>query len=83
MKNGDAMKKEYDFSKGVRGRFLRKAETTHVPVYLEPDVEEQLTRLADNERSDLGLVVNRWLRRDMQMAVHEEPTPYVTKKPEN
>jgi hypothetical protein len=83
MKNDDSMKKEYDFSKGVRGRFFHKAEATHTPVYLEPDVEEQLTRLADKEHSGLGIVVNRWLRRDMEMAVHEEPASYVTKKPDN
>ncbi len=32
------MKKEYDFSKGERGRFFRPDAELNIPVYLEPDV---------------------------------------------
>jgi hypothetical protein len=32
------MKKEYDFSKGERGKFFRPNAELNVPVYLEPDV---------------------------------------------
>jgi len=36
---GDApMKKEYDFSKGERGKFFRPDAELNIPVYLEPDV---------------------------------------------
>jgi hypothetical protein len=31
------MKKEYDFSKGVPGKFYRAAAELRMPVYLEPD----------------------------------------------
>jgi len=34
------MKKEYDFSKGERGKFYRPDAQLNVPVYLEPDVRE-------------------------------------------
>ena len=32
------MKKEYDFSKGERGKFFRADAELNIPVYLEPDV---------------------------------------------
>ncbi len=32
------MKKEYDFSKGERGKFYRPDAELSIPVYLEPDV---------------------------------------------
>ncbi len=33
------MKREYDFSKGERGRFFHPEAILHVPVYLEQGVE--------------------------------------------
>ncbi|MGC9995768.1 MAG: hypothetical protein ABSE79_10625 [Terriglobia bacterium] len=32
------MKKEYDFSKGERGKFFRPDAELNIPVYLDPDV---------------------------------------------
>lgn len=32
------MKKEYDFSKGERGKFFRADAELNIPVYLDPDV---------------------------------------------
>jgi hypothetical protein len=34
------MKKEYDFSKGERGKFYRPDVRLNLPVYLEPDLRE-------------------------------------------
>jgi hypothetical protein len=34
------MKKEYDFSRGERGKFYRPGARLNVPVYLEPDLRE-------------------------------------------
>jgi len=34
------MKKEYDFSKGERGKFYRSDIQLNLPVYLEPDLLE-------------------------------------------
>ena len=33
------MKKEYDFSKGERGKFYKPGVQLNLPVYLEPDVK--------------------------------------------
>ena len=34
------MKKEYDFSKGERGKFYRPDIQLNLPVYLEPELRE-------------------------------------------
>ena len=34
------MKKEYDFSKGERGKFYRPDIQLNLPVYLEPDLRD-------------------------------------------
>jgi hypothetical protein len=34
------MKKEYDFSKGVRGKFYKSDIQLNIPVYLEPKLKE-------------------------------------------
>ena len=34
------MKKEYDFSKGERGKFYRPDTELNLPVYLEPDLRK-------------------------------------------
>ena len=34
------MKKEYDFSKGERGKFFRPNVQLNLPVYLEPDLKK-------------------------------------------
>ncbi len=34
------MKKEYDFSKGERGKFFRPGTKLNLPVYLEPDLRD-------------------------------------------
>jgi len=34
------MRKEYDFSKGERGKFYRPGIQLNLPIYLEPDLRE-------------------------------------------
>jgi len=56
------MKPEYNFSKGERGKFYRPDAVFHFPIYLAPDVEEDLTRVAAQKNVDLQDLVNEWLR---------------------
>lgn len=56
------MKAEYDFSQGVRGRFYHPNAVFNYPVYLEPDVHEFLSRLAEEQGIDMQKLVNEWLR---------------------
>jgi len=41
------MKAEYDFSKGERGKFYDPNAVFSFPVYLEPDVDDFMSALAD------------------------------------
>ena len=61
------MKKEYDFSKGVRGKFYRPNTRFNVPVYLDSKVQEFVGRIAESKRTDVSAVVNRLLRSDMEL----------------
>ena len=63
------MKKEYDFSKGERGKFFRPATELNIPVYLEPDVAKVVQERAKKKRSDIGTIVNAWLRKDVRTGV--------------
>lgn len=62
------MKKEYDFSKGTRGKFYRAKARLNLPVYLDPDVRRFVEQIAHNQRSDISRVVNQLLKSDMKLA---------------
>ncbi len=61
------MEAEYDFSNAERGKFYRPGAVFHAPVYLEPDVDEYLTRLAEKSQIDMQDLVNQWLRVTMRL----------------
>jgi len=61
------MKKEYDFSKGVRGKFYRPNTKFNVPIYLDGKVQQFVERIAEHKRTDISAVVNRLLRSDMDL----------------
>lgn len=60
------MKKEYDFSKGERGKFYRPGVELNIPVYLEPDVAKVVRERARKSDTSMGAVVNNWLRKDIR-----------------
>ncbi len=62
------MKKEYDFSKGERGKFYRADAKLNLPVYLEPAVQERLARAALKRHEDVSVLVNRLLKREIELA---------------
>ena len=61
------MKTEYDFSKGVRGKFYRPNARFNVPVYLDGKVQQFVARIAERKRTDISAVVNGLLRSDMEL----------------
>jgi hypothetical protein len=61
------MKKEYDFSKGVRGRFHNPDGEFNLPIYLEPDVAEFVHKLSVEKNVDRSQIVNRLLKKDMEL----------------
>ena len=62
------MKRQYDFSKGVRGKFYRPGARLNLPVYLDAEVLAFVQRIAKKRKTDLSVVVNKLLRNDMQLA---------------
>ena len=63
------MKKEYDFSKGERGKFYRPGVELNIPVYLEPDVAKVVREQARKSDASIAAVVNEWLRKDIRSGV--------------
>ncbi|HET9885638.1 MAG TPA: ribbon-helix-helix protein, CopG family [Pyrinomonadaceae bacterium] len=59
------MKREYDFSKAVRGKFYRKGAELRLPIYLDPKLQKKLERLARKKGKDVGEMVNQLLRKDV------------------
>ena len=59
------MKDNYDFSKGVRGKFYRKGATLRVPIYLEAQLQNRLERIAEEKGRELGDVVNDLLAKEV------------------
>jgi hypothetical protein len=60
------MKKQYDFSKGERGKFHRRGVKLRIPVYLEEDAAAFLRKVADETGSDVESIVNHWVRKDIE-----------------
>ena len=61
------MKAEYDFSKGERGKFYHPDAGFSFPVYLEPDVSDFMSQLADEKDVDIQELVNEWLRVNIKL----------------
>jgi hypothetical protein len=61
------MKKEYDFSKGVRGKFYRPNVRLNLPVYLDDDIAEFIRKYAKHKKVDMQTVVNEILRNNKEM----------------
>ena len=59
------MKKEYDFSKGERGKFYRPDAKLSIPVYLDEDVRHFVEEIAEKKHSDVSAVVNDLLKSSM------------------
>ncbi|HEX2960057.1 MAG TPA: hypothetical protein VHO70_24705 [Chitinispirillaceae bacterium] len=62
------MKKEYDFSNGVRGRFYHKNIKIQIPVYLDNDNMEFVEKIVRKKKSDASTVVNELLRMDRELS---------------
>lgn len=61
------MKKEYDFSKGERGKFYRPDMELYLPVYLEQDTAEILRKYSKRKGVEISTIVNEWIRKDISI----------------
>ncbi len=62
------MKREYDFSKGERGKFYKQDLKLNLPIYLEPENMTFVESIAERKKSDLSTVVNILIKTDKQLA---------------
>ena len=62
------MKKEYDFSKGKRGKFYHRNIKINLPVYLDADNLTFVQRVAKKKNLDINSTVNEILRGDKELA---------------
>ncbi|NES67940.1 MAG: hypothetical protein F6K24_23195 [Okeania sp. SIO2D1] len=56
------MKSEYDFSQAQQGKFYHPDAKFNYSIYLEPDVEQFITKIAEQRKIDVQILVNEWLR---------------------
>ena len=61
------MRKEYDFSKGERGKFYNQDTEFHLPVFLDADVAAFLQELAEKKGTGIESIVNDWLRKSIDL----------------
>lgn len=59
------MKREYDFSKAVRGKFYYRGAELRLPIYLDAKLQRKIERLAQKRGKDVSEVVNQLLRKDV------------------
>lgn len=62
------MKKEYDFSKGKRGKFYRDDIQIKIPVYLDPENLEFVEDIAQKKNADLSSTVNEILKQNIKLS---------------
>lgn len=62
------MKRNYDFSKGVRGRFYRPDVKLNIPIYLDDEVSAFVEKIASKKSIDRSSVVNELLKGDIKIA---------------
>lgn len=66
------MKKEYDFSKGVRGKFYNRNTRVNLPIYLEPKTLSFVENIAEKKKSDISKVVNDLIKTDKKIVDYVE-----------
>lgn len=62
------MRKEYDFSKGEKGKFYRPDMKLNIPIYLDEEVSAFVDKIASKKKIDRSTVVNQLLRGDIKIA---------------
>ncbi len=61
------MKEEYNFSNGERGKFYNQNATFNLPIYLEPEIESFIAKLAKEQKRNISEIVNALLFKDKEL----------------
>ncbi len=62
------MKKEYDFSKGERGKFYKPNVKLNIPVYLDAVAYSFVEKIAEKKQEDVSTIVNKLIKTDKKIA---------------
>jgi len=65
---GDNMKKEYDFSKGTKGKCYKPKSELNIPVYLDALAFKFVVKIAKRKNRDVSSVVNQIIHSDIELA---------------
>jgi len=66
------MRKEYNFSKGERGKFYNKKVNFNLPVYLDSKSLSFVGSIAEKKNSDISTVVNDLIKTNMKIVEYIE-----------
>jgi cytidylate kinase len=61
------MKREYDFSKAVRGKFFHKGAELNLPIYVDSSMRKRLERIAKRKGNPVSELVNQLLKKDVEL----------------
>jgi len=61
------MKREYDFSKAVRGKFFHKGAELNLPIYVGSSMRRRLDRLAEKTGKPVAELVNQLLKKEIEL----------------
>lgn len=62
------MNKEYDFSKGERGKFYKHNVKFNIPVYLDSVAYSFVEKIAEKKQEDVSTIVNKLIKTDKKIA---------------
>lgn len=61
------MKRQYDFSKGERGKFYRPGLRLNIPVYLDAKLQKSVAKIARRKGQEVGAVVSQIVRKEVKL----------------
>lgn len=64
---GEAMREEYDFSKGERGKFYKPDAQVNLPLYLDAEVLDYFSAKAQAKGVELNTMINDLLKQDIAL----------------
>ena len=61
------MKREYDFSKAVKGKFYRKGAEIRLPIYLDAKLQVRLERMSEKNGEEISEIVNQLVKKEIEV----------------
>jgi len=61
------MKKEYDFSKGERGKFFKPDVELNLPIYLDKTTMETLLKFSKEKGVEVEDIITDWIKKDISI----------------